>query len=37
MNDYLFAGVLVLGTIVLLGGGSWVMGVINRKKQPPKP
>lgn len=38
MNEWILAGVVIVGSIVALGAGSWVMNVINRssKKDNPK-
>ena len=35
MNDILLAGLVIAGTVLVLGGGGWVMSVLSRKKNGP--
>jgi len=31
MNEWILAGVVVVGTVFLLGGGGWIMSILSRK------
>ena len=31
MNEWILAGIVIVGSILALGAGSWVMSAINRK------
>ena len=35
MNEWMLVGLVVLGTAVTLGGGSWLVNTFRGKKQPP--
>lgn len=32
MNEWVLAGIVAVGTILLMGGGSWVIGSLTHKK-----
>lgn len=32
MNEWVLGGLVVAGTIVVLGGGSWIMGAIRGRR-----
>ena len=36
MNEWILGGIVIAGSVLALGGGSWVMSTLNRKKTPPK-
>ncbi len=36
MNEWILVAIAIAGTLVLAGGGSWVVRAINRTKVPPK-
>ena len=36
MNEWILVGIVVVGSVLALGGGSWVVSAINRRKMPPK-
>jgi hypothetical protein len=36
MNEWVLVGIVVIGSVLALGGGSWVMSAISRKKDGPK-
>ena len=36
MNEWVLGGIVVLGTIVVLGGGGWVLNVLRGKKKTPE-
>lgn len=36
MNDYLLAGIVAVGTLLLAGGGAWISKVVFGKKTDPK-
>jgi len=31
MNEWLLAGIVVVGSVIALGGGSWIMSALFRK------
>jgi len=36
MNEWVLVGIIVTGSILALGGGSWVMSTLARRKTGPK-
>ena len=36
MNEWLLVGIIVVGSVLALGGGGWIMSAISRKKADPK-
>jgi len=36
MNEWVLVGLVVVGSVLALGGGGWVMNVLTRKKDAPK-
>ena len=36
MNEWVLAGIVVVGSILALGGGSWIVSLIHRKTNTPK-
>ena len=37
MNEWILAGIVIVGSVLALGGGSWVVNAIARKKNDPTP
>jgi len=36
MNEWMLVGLVVVASVLVLGGGSWVMNVLTRKRDAPK-
>ena len=36
MNEWVLFGIVVIGSVLALGGGSWIVGRLGRKKEDPK-
>ena len=36
MNEWILVGIVIVGTVFVLGGGSWLWSVVSRKTAPPK-
>ena len=36
MNEWLLVGIVVMGSVLALGGGTWVVNAIAHKKADPK-
>ena len=37
MNEWILGGIVVVGTIVVLGGGGWVLNGLRGGKKTPQP
>ncbi len=36
MNEWILAGIVVIGSVLALGGGSWIMSALRKRDVPPK-
>lgn len=36
MNEWMLAGIVVVGSVLALGGGSWIVSLLHRKNGNPK-
>lgn len=36
MNEWILVGIIIVGSVLALGGGSWVMSALHKKNIPPK-
>ncbi len=36
MNEWILVGIVVIGSVLALGGGSWIVNSITRRKDSPK-
>ena len=37
MNEWILAGLVIAGSVIAMGGGSWIVSSFSRKKGPPTP
>ena len=37
MNEWLLVGIIIVISVLALGGGGWIMSAISRKNRPPTP
>mgnify|MGYP001605044793 CR=1 FL=1 len=36
MNEWILVGIIVVGSVLALGGGTWIMSAISRRNKPPQ-
>lgn len=37
MNEWVLVGIVAIGSLLLIGGGAWVRGMLAKKDSPPSP